>query len=151
MNSTDKNIIRALEDRLSRCRFSEEYVETIAEITATRTPRAIAVLASLLDSTGPIAEAAIEGLLSFGADALPAMRACVDSDDADMIRHGHVVLARLGDADSVRWLHADDEERAEAYLDEMGFLDLDDADGDAVDETTSTANDDAKPRKHPAA
>ena len=62
-----------------------------------------------------------------------------------------MVLAQLGDAESVRWLHADDEERAEAYLDQMGFLDLDDAEDDAVDESTSTANDDAKPRKHPAA
>jgi hypothetical protein len=140
-----------LEDLLFRCRFSEEYVETIREIAETRMPRAIAVLASLLDSTDPIAEAAIEGLLSYGADAIPAMRACVDSCDADMIRHGHVVLAELGDAESVRWLKADDHERAEAYLDEMGFLDLDDEDGDAVDESTSTANDDAKPSKSPAA
>lgn len=140
-----------LEELLSSCRFSEEYVETILEVTETRMPRAIAVLASLLDSPGPVAEAAIEGLVSYGADAVPAMRACVASCDADMIRHGHMVLAELGDAESVRWLKADDHERAEAYLDEMGFLDLDDEDGDAVDESASTANDDAKPSKSPAA
>jgi hypothetical protein len=80
------------------------------------------VLASLLDSTGPIAEESIAGLITFGEAAIPAMRECIDSLDYEMIRHGHRVLAALGDEASKQWLRDDDAERIHAYLDHKGFV-----------------------------
>jgi hypothetical protein len=59
-------------------------------------------------------------LLTFGDAAIPAMRKCVDSLDYEMIRHGHRVLAALGDAASIQWLRDDDGERIEAYLERKG-------------------------------
>ncbi len=82
------------------------------------------MLASLLDSSGPIAEESIAGLITFGAAAIPAMRMCIDSLDYEMIRHGRRVLAALGDETSKKWLHDDDVERMHAYLDRKGFGEL---------------------------
>ena len=65
----------------------------------------------------------IAGLLAFGAAAIPAMRECVDSLDYEMIRHGHRVLAGLGDDASQRWLREDDDERIAAYLERKGLSD----------------------------
>ena len=58
------------------------------------------------------------------------MRRCIDSDDADMIRHGHVVLAQLGDADAARWIARDDRERSDAFLESAGNLSEDRDGGD---------------------
>jgi hypothetical protein len=116
--------VAALEQRLDHCDGSEDYVAVIRALVATRDPAAIRVLASPLDSVGPIAEESIAGLLTFGAAAIPAMRECVDSLDYEMIRHGHRVLAGLGDEASEQWLHDDDAERIEAYLDRKGFCDV---------------------------
>ncbi len=131
MNSTQKlsivtfaSPVAALEDRLLGCRGSEDYVAVIRALVATREPAAIRVLGSLLDSLGPIADESIAGLLTFGEAVIPAMRECVDSLDYDMIRHGHRVLAALGDAASKRWLREDEAERIDAYLERMGFSDL---------------------------
>ncbi len=49
------------------------------------------------------------------------MRECVDSLDYDMIRHGHQVLATLGDAASVQWLRDDHAECIAAYRERLGF------------------------------
>jgi hypothetical protein len=116
---------------LRGCRGSEDYVTVIRALVATRDPAAIPVLASLLDSTGPIAERSIEGLLTFGAAAIPAMRKSVDSLDYEMIRHGHRVLAALGDEASQQWLHDDDVERIEAYLERKGFSEVESDDSSA--------------------
>lgn len=52
------------------------------------------------------------------------MRRCADSDDYDMIRHAHRVLAALGDEASAQWLVDDEEERIAAYLERQGFTDM---------------------------
>jgi hypothetical protein len=114
--------VAALARRLRRCRGSEEYVDVIRALVATRNPAAIRPLASLLDSVGPIAEEAIAGLRAFGVAVVPAMRACVDSLDYAMIRHGHLVLASLGDPASRQWLRDDDAERAAAYRERLDLL-----------------------------
>jgi hypothetical protein len=116
--------VAALEDHLLDCIGSEDYVAVIRALVATRDPAAIGVLASLLDSVGPIAEESIAGLRTFGEAVIPAMRECVDSLDYEMIRHGHRVLAALGDEASEQWLRDDDAERIEAYLERLGFADL---------------------------
>jgi hypothetical protein len=113
--------VASLKARLQGCRGSEDYLAVIRALVATRNPEAIRVLASLLDSTGPIAEESIAGLVTFGEAAIPAMRACVDSVDYDMIRHGHRVLASLGDEASAQWLRDDDEDRMAAYLERKGL------------------------------
>jgi len=118
------SLVAALEDRLRDCIGSEDYVVVIRALVATGDPAAIRVLASLLDSTGPIAEESIAGLITFGKAAIPAMRECVDSLDYDMIRHGHRVLAALGDDASNQWLRDDDDERIAAYLERKGFSDV---------------------------
>ncbi len=120
-NVTFISPVAALERRLDDCLGSEDYVAVIRELVATRDPAAIRVLASLLDSTGPIAEESIAGLLTFGDAVLPAMRACTDSLDYEMIRHAHRVLAQLGDEASQQWLREDDAERIEAYLNRVGL------------------------------
>jgi hypothetical protein len=113
--------VAALEERLLRCIGSEDYVAVIRALVATRDPEAIRVLASLLDSTGgPIVEESIAGLLTFGEAVIPAMRECVDSLDYDRIRHGHHVLAALGDEASKQWLRDDDADRTAAYLERKG-------------------------------
>jgi hypothetical protein len=103
-NVTSLSTVTALEDRLQDCVGSKGYVTVIRALVATGDPAAIRVLASLLDSVGPIAEEAIAGLLRFGDPVIPAMRECVDSSDCDMIQHGHHVLAALGDEGSKQWL-----------------------------------------------
>jgi hypothetical protein len=113
--------VAALKARLDDCDGSEDYVTVIRALVATRHPDAIGVLASLLDSTGPIAEESIVSLLTFGEAAIPAMRKCVDSLDYEMIRHGHRVLAALGDEASAQWLRDDDAERIAAYLERKGI------------------------------
>jgi len=116
--------VAALERRLDDCIGSEDYVVVIRALVATRKRGAIRVLASLLDSTGPIAEESIAGLVTLGAtfpEVVPAMRECTDSDDYEMIRHAHRVLAALGHDASRAWLAADDHERIEAYLERKGF------------------------------
>jgi hypothetical protein len=113
--------VAALEERLLDCVGSEDYVAVIRELVATRDPEAIRVLASLLDSVGgPIIEESIAGLLTFGEAVVPAMRECVDSLDYDMIRHGHHVLAELGDEASRQWLRDDNADRMAAYLERQG-------------------------------
>src|SRR5258708_23723039 len=118
------SLVAALEDRLQDCIGSEDYVVVIRALVATGDPAAIRELASLLDSTGPIAEESIAGLIAFGEAAIPAMRECVDSLDYEMVRHGHRVLAALGDEASKQWLRDDDVDRMHAYLDRKGFSEL---------------------------
>jgi hypothetical protein len=88
--------VAALKARLHYCDGSEDYVFVILTLVATRHPDAIGILALLLDSTGPIAEESIAGLITFGEAAIPAMRECLDSLDGDIVRHGRRVLAALG-------------------------------------------------------
>jgi hypothetical protein len=121
-SATSNSRIAALVARLDDCVGSGDYVAVIRTLGATRDPAAIAPLASLLGSVGPIAEAAIAGLCSFGEAARPALRECVESLDYEMIRHGHRVLSALGDESSRRWLRDDDQERIAAYLERRGFL-----------------------------
>ena len=118
------SLVAALEDRLVDCVGSQDYVDVIHALVATGEQRAVRVLASLLDSTGPIAEESIAGLVTLagaGCDVVPAMRKCTDSDDYEMIRHAHRVLIALGDEASKAWLKADDEERIEAFLEDKGI------------------------------
>lgn len=117
--------VATLARRLRHCVGSDDYVAVIRALVATRDPAAIRVLASLLDSGGPIAEESIAGLVTFGDAAIPAMRRCVDSDDYEMCRHAHRVLASLGDQASRQWLRDDDAERIAAYLERKGFSKLD--------------------------
>lgn len=85
-----------LVDRLEYdCDFSDDYVPVIRAIARTREPEAIDILAGLLDSSGPIAVEAMNGLVSFGEAAVPAAQRCVDSDDGAMCLHGEQVLERL--------------------------------------------------------
>ena len=87
-----------------------------------------------LTADEPIADA-------FGEASIPAMRECVDSLDYEMIRHGHRVLAALGDEASQQWLRDDDVERIEAYLERKGFSDVegDDPVANETDEAKRTA------------
>ncbi len=116
--------VAALEHSLLDCIGSDDYVAVIRGLVATGNPAAIPVLASLLDSVGPIAEESIAGLLTFGDAVVPAMRECVDSLDYDAIRHGHQVLAALGDAASKQWLRDDRAECIAAYRERRGLPDL---------------------------
>jgi hypothetical protein len=120
-NVSSISTVATLKRRLRGCRFSDDYVDVIRALVATGDPAAIHVLASLLDSTGPIAEESIAGLIRFGEAAIPAMRKCIDSLDYEMSRHGHRVLAALDDEASTQWLRDDDAERMHAYLDRKGF------------------------------
>jgi hypothetical protein len=120
--------VAALERRLDRCIGSEDYVVVIRALVATGKPAAIRVLASLLDSTGPIAEESIAGLVTLGetfGQVVPAMRECTDSEDYEMIRHGHRVLKALGYEESAEWLRHDDQERIAAYLERKGITEQD--------------------------
>jgi HEAT repeat protein len=96
--------LQRLQRRLDGCLFSDDYVRVIRAITETQEPRAIPILASLLDSQGPIAEAAVQGLLTFGESVAPAMRRRLDHEDSDVRRHARLVLARLGDEVACREL-----------------------------------------------
>jgi hypothetical protein len=116
--------VAVLEGRLLDCVGSEDYLAVIRALVATRAPAAIRVLASLLDSVGPIAEESIAGLLTFGESVVPAMRECVDSLDYDMIRHGHQVLAALGDGASKQWLIDDRAECIAAYRERLARPDV---------------------------
>jgi hypothetical protein len=99
--------LEKLADRLEDCTTSTDYVRIIRKITRTQDPDAIAILASLLDSPGPVGAAAVRGLISFGRLAEAEMRRClVDSMDEDQIRNAHRVLAALGDAYSRRAQYA---------------------------------------------
>jgi len=116
--------VAALERRLDDCVGSEDTVVVIRALVATGKRAAIPVLASLLDSTGPIAEESIAGLVTLGEtfeEVEGAMRVCVESDDYEMIRHAHRVLAALGDEASEEWIDGDDAERIEAYLESKGI------------------------------
>ncbi len=102
MNKNLKKLADALED----CTTSTGYVRIIRKITRTQDPDAIAILASLLDSPGPVGAAAVRGLVSFGQLAEAEMRRCLDAMDEDMIRNAHRVLAALGDTYSQRAQYA---------------------------------------------
>jgi hypothetical protein len=129
MNMTNKNL-KKLTRALDRCTTSTEYVVVIRKIARTQDPDAIAILASLLDSPGPVGAAAVRGLLSFGQFAESAMRRCVaESMDEDQIRNAHRVLAALGDAYSTRAVSA------------HCWADLDEE--DAITAARAAANDDA--------
>jgi hypothetical protein len=130
--------VARLERRLDDCIGSEDYVVVIRALVATRKPAAVRVLASLLDSTGPIAEESIAGLVHLGetlANVVPAMQACTDSDDYETIRHAHRVLAALGHGSSQAWIDADDRERIEAYLERKGLTSVELAERIAGNET----------------
>jgi hypothetical protein len=106
-----------LADRLEDCMTPAQYVRVIGKITRTQDPDAIALLASLLDSSGEVGAAAVQGLLSFGQMAESEMRRCVaESTDEDQIRNAHRVLAALGNAYSKRavgaccWADLDEED-----------------------------------------
>ena len=112
-----KKLVRALD----RCDTSTDYVDVIRRITRTRDLDAIAILASLLDSPGPVGAAAVRGLISFGQFAESEMRRCLRlSMDEDQIRNAHRVLAALGDRYSMRavraycWADLEEEDAAEA-------------------------------------
>ena len=113
MNANLKKLADSLED----CTISTEYIRVIRRITRTQDPDAIAILASLLDTPGPVGAAAVRALISFGQLADAEMRRCVaDGVDEDMIRNAHRVLAALGDAYSKRaqyaycWADLDEEQ-----------------------------------------
>ena len=76
MTMTNKNL-KKLTRALDRCTTSTEYVDVIRKITRTQDPDAIEVLASLLDSPGPVGAAAVRGLISFGQFAEGEMRRCL--------------------------------------------------------------------------
>ncbi len=123
-NVTSISTVATLKRRLRDCISTDDYVEVIHALVGTGDRAAIRVLASLLDSSGPIGEESIAGLITFGEAAIPAMRKCIDSLDYEMIRHGHRVLAALGDEASKQWLRDDDVDRMHAYLDRKGFSEL---------------------------
>lgn len=117
MTKNLKKLVRALD----RCDTSTEYVDVIRRIERTGDPDAIAILASLLDSPGPVGAAAVRGLMSFGQLAESEMRRCLRlSMDEDQIRNAHRVLAALGDRYSKRavnaycWADLDEEDEAAA-------------------------------------
>jgi HEAT repeat protein len=99
--------LQKLADRLEDCITSTEYVRAIRRITRTQDPDAIAILASLLDTPGPVGAAAVRGLIAFGQFAEREMRRCVaEGVDEDAIRNAHRVLAALGDRGSKRAVSA---------------------------------------------
>jgi hypothetical protein len=95
--------LRSLRRALDRCDTSTDYVFAIRKIARTQDPDAIVLLASLMDSPGPVGAAAVRGLVSFGHRAEPETRRCLArSMDEDQIRNAHRVLAKLGDRASKR-------------------------------------------------
>jgi hypothetical protein len=103
MNVNLKKLAESLED----CTTSTEYVRVIRRITRTQDPDAIVILASVLDTPGPVGVAAVRGLMAFGQLAMSEMRRCVATGvDEDAIRNAHRVLAALGDRASKRAVSA---------------------------------------------
>ena len=103
MNANLKKLADSLED----CTTSTEYVRVIRRITRTQDPDAIVILASVLDTPGPVGAAAVRGLMAFGQLAEGEMRRCVATGvDEDVIRNAHRVLAALGDPFSRRAVSA---------------------------------------------
>jgi hypothetical protein len=88
--------LKKLHDRLENdCVGSEDYVRCIGRIARTRSVDAIPILASLLDSPGPIGAAAIEALVGLGDAVIAEMKRCADSLDSDMVAQAHEVLERV--------------------------------------------------------
>jgi hypothetical protein len=99
--------LKKLADSLEDCTTSTEYVRVIRRITRTQDPDAIVILASVLDTPGPVGAAAVRGLKAFGQLAEGEMRRCVATGvDEDAIRNAHRVLAALGDRASKRAVSA---------------------------------------------
>jgi hypothetical protein len=99
--------LKKLAESLEDCTTSTEYVRVIRRITRTQDPDAIVILASVLDTPGPVGAAAVRGLMAFGQLAESEMRRCVATGvDEDAIRNAHRVLAALGDPYSHRAQHA---------------------------------------------
>jgi hypothetical protein len=112
--------LQKLADSLEDCTTSTESVRVIRRIARTNDPDAIVLLASVLDTPGPVGEAAVHGLLSFGQLAMTEMRRCVAGGvDEEAIRNAHRVLAALGDRASKRavsahcWADLEEEAAAE--------------------------------------
>jgi hypothetical protein len=88
--------LRRLCDKLDGCGGSDEYIAVIREIVRTRDAQAIEVLAALLDSPGPVGDAAVKGLVRFGVAAVPEMeRVLRDSLDPDACEHASAVLRQI--------------------------------------------------------
>ena len=112
--------LKKLAESLEDCTTSTEYVRVIRRITRTQDPDAIVLLASVLDTPGPVGAAAVRGLMAFGHLAMSEMRRCVANGvDEDAIRNAHRVLAALGDRAAKRavsahcWADLEEEAAAE--------------------------------------
>src|SRR5258708_25341052 len=88
-NGASISTVATLKRRLRDCISTDDYVEVIHALVGTGDRAAIRVLASLLDSSGPIGEESIAGLITFREAAVPAMRKCTDSLHYEMIRPAH--------------------------------------------------------------
>ncbi|HEY8090180.1 MAG TPA: hypothetical protein VIF09_20105 [Polyangiaceae bacterium] len=92
---TDRHLVR-LADKLDDCIGSEDSIAVIRRITRWGGLEAIEILASLLDSPGPIGRAAESGLVKFGADALPVLFRVLDETiDADEEMHAESAVRRI--------------------------------------------------------
>lgn len=90
--------LETLSARLDDSPTSEGRIKNIHLIAATKDPAAIPILAEYLDVEGPVAEAVIAGLLSFGPPVAFPLRQYLETDDSQKRRNAALVLARLGDA-----------------------------------------------------
>lgn len=92
--------------------LSEDYVDCIRALEATRHPDAALVIGDLLDMPGPVGDEAVTALIWLASRGIGSVcedccvRIWVSLDD-DEIRNAHRVLAALGDRASQRALAAD--------------------------------------------
>jgi HEAT repeat protein len=98
--------IRTLSARLADTFDNAKLLRIIDALAETRDPAAVPVLATVLDTPGPVGRAAVQALIRFGDAAVPTMRECLEAMDEDTIRNAHRVLAALGDIVSAEAQHA---------------------------------------------
>jgi hypothetical protein len=116
MNMNRDNELSMLKQSLRVCETSAEAMEIVEAIVATADPRAVPVLDRVMNDTfaREVEAVALEGLVSFGGDAIAYMTrrlARVDTGDQAKRRRERLgpllVLARLGDRAAMRELVAE--------------------------------------------
>jgi HEAT repeat protein len=98
-----KHELIILRGTLRHCETDAERVIVIQAITATCDPDAVPLLIRALDNDDDeVARVAIDGLVSFGERAVPALQRLRGSPSADGSYLALLAMARLGDVDACR-------------------------------------------------
>jgi HEAT repeat protein len=100
-------IVKKLRRQMLRAQYSEDIIRLMFAIARTGEADAIRVLAAQMDVPCDVGRAAVRALVEMGPAVLPEMRVRLESDDEDMIRNAHRVLAAFGDERSKRAVEAE--------------------------------------------